>query len=103
MILRDFDHKQITKRRSEELRTEFKRLEILKWKTVVSYGDGEELVAAERMLSGLREVPRIGRRKRGLDCDDAKDGTGRRPRKHHIRWLRADTTSAWFEICGICL
>ena len=34
LVLRDFDRKQLTKRHSEDLRIEFKRLEYLKWRTI---------------------------------------------------------------------
>ena len=37
-VLRDFDKRQITQRRSEDLRTEFARLLLLKWKTIANYG-----------------------------------------------------------------
>jgi hypothetical protein len=52
--------RQITKRRSEELRNGFGRLMYLKWQTVVSYGTGDEAQDARRRMEELREEEKGG-------------------------------------------
>jgi hypothetical protein len=54
MVLRDFEHKQLTKRHSEDLRKEFLRLSVLKWRTVEKYGELGELEEARGMLLGMK-------------------------------------------------
>ena len=54
-ILREFDVKQITKRRSEELRTEFDRLLFLKWQTIAKYGQGNEIREAKDKMADMRK------------------------------------------------
>ena len=54
MVLRGFDAKQITKRRSEDLRKEFSRLMYLKWQTIIKYGSGDEVRDAKRKVDMLR-------------------------------------------------
>ena len=54
LVLRDFDAKQITKHRSEELRKELRRLIYLKWRTIASCGVGDEVEEAERKMEGLQ-------------------------------------------------
>ena len=53
IVLRDFDPRQITKRRSEESRNEFSRLMRLKWETILKCGNAEELEEARCKLSDL--------------------------------------------------
>ena len=50
MILRDFNIKQVTKRRSEDLRNEFSRLNNLKWQTIKAYENADEVEEAGRHL-----------------------------------------------------
>ena len=57
VVLRDFDARQITKRRSEDLRKEFTHLTILKWQTVLNHGCGAESEEAKQMIEKLREGP----------------------------------------------
>ena len=52
-VLQDFGMKQITKRRSEELRNEFLRLAYLKWKTVSRCGIGEEVEYVRQVIADL--------------------------------------------------
>ena len=54
VVLRDFDARQITKRRSEDLRKEFSRLTLLKWQTIVDHGCGAEMNEAKQMIKNLR-------------------------------------------------
>jgi hypothetical protein len=54
IVLRGFDAKQITKRRSEDLRKELNRLMFLKWQTVVKHGSGDEVQDAKRRVEVLR-------------------------------------------------
>ena len=49
-VLRDLDFKQISKRRSEDLRTEFSRLACLKWLTVMKYGERDEIERAKQVV-----------------------------------------------------
>lgn len=72
LILRDFERKQVMKHCSEDLRMEFKHLEFLRLKTIVSYGEGDEVAAAERTLSELQEIPRAKGCKRKLDCGEVQ-------------------------------
>ena len=50
MILCDFDIKQVTKRRSEDLRNEFSWLNNLKWQTIKAYRNADEVEEAGRHL-----------------------------------------------------
>lgn len=50
VVLRDFDSGKITKRRSEELRREFNRLDLLHWETMVEWGTADEVERARREL-----------------------------------------------------
>ena len=68
-VLRDFDKQQITKRRSEDLRAEFARLMLLKWKTIVNYGTEIEVEEAKHKLQGLR---RDTKRKAGGEGEHRK-------------------------------
>ena len=67
-ILWNFDKWQITKRRSEELRSEFTRLMLLKWQTRVICGkDFEE---AKEKIRELGQVPDRGtKRKSGVETE----------------------------------
>ena len=51
VVLHDFDARQITKQRSEDLRKEFSRLTLLKWQTMIDHGCGAE---AKQMMKDLR-------------------------------------------------
>jgi len=76
MVLRDFDVRQITKRRSEELRKEFSRLAVLQLQTIVKGGNGSEVEEAKRKMTELRTSSARGsKRKIVADngrCDSAK-------------------------------
>jgi hypothetical protein len=54
MVLRNFDDRQVTKRRSEDLRKEFARLTYLKWTTVISCGDGDEVELAKEKVAEIQ-------------------------------------------------
>ena len=54
IILRDFDFNQITKRRSEDLRKEFSRLECLRLQTVIKHGSYDEGCEARVLLGNLK-------------------------------------------------
>ena len=60
---------EITKRRSEELRREFKHLMYLKWRTITKYGVGDEVVEARRRMGELRggTTARTTKRKAGTE------------------------------------
>ena len=53
-VLRKFDDKQIKKRRSEELRTEFDRLQFVRWQTVAKYGGENEVREAKEKVAEMR-------------------------------------------------
>ena len=57
MVLRDFDTRQIAKRRAEELRREFIRLTTLKWQTITRYGNEVEVAQAKEKLKEQRSQP----------------------------------------------
>ena len=71
IVLREFDFSQISKRRSEDLRKEFKRLECLKLKTIIEYGSDEEGNRAKVLLAGLTESG-TRKRKRNANNDSAR-------------------------------
>lgn len=75
MVLRKFDKRQITKRRSEELRVEFARLVSLKWKTVTEYGEQPEIEEAKGKLSELHRMTK--RKDVGVGRDSAVSKRGR--------------------------
>ena len=56
MVLRNFERKQITKRRSDELRNEISRLMYLKWKmvTIMDKRGGEEVENAVGILNNMQ-------------------------------------------------
>ena len=54
IVLRDFDAKQISKWRSEDLRKEFPRLTLLKWETIARYGAGVDVEATKTVLAAVR-------------------------------------------------
>jgi len=60
LVLHDFDARQITKRRSEDLRKELQ-----KWLTTAKYGNGSERGEAERKIKELtgRDTPKGVKRK----------------------------------------
>ena len=74
LVLRDFDRKQITKRRSEELRVEFRRLEILKWKTIAEYGDPDEVRGAGEVVKELQGLSSTKAKKRKTDGGATQEG-----------------------------
>ena len=51
LILRDFKFDQITKRHSEDLRKEFSRLDNLRLRTIVKYGNNDEIIVAQEALN----------------------------------------------------
>ena len=63
IILREFDFSQISKRRSEDLRKEFARLELLKLKTIIKYVSGEERHAAKALLANVVGNSNVRKRK----------------------------------------
>jgi hypothetical protein len=63
-VLRDFDFKQITKRRSEQLRDEFRRLTALKWKTMAQHGGGSDVGDATRTVAEHRATAVCGTKRR---------------------------------------
>ena len=67
VVLRDFDARQITKRRSEDLRKEFRRLTLLKRQTVVDHGYGVEIEEAKQIMRESRGVHGHGERSARLD------------------------------------
>ena len=80
LVLRDFDRKQITKRRSEELRIEFKRLEILKWKAIAKYGDPDEVRDAGEVLKELQGLSSTKTKKRKFDGRATQEGVSKKRR-----------------------
>jgi len=54
LVLRDFDARAITKRRSEDLRKELNRIMLQKWLTTAKYRNNSEIREAERMIEVLR-------------------------------------------------
>ena len=62
-ILREFSFGQISKRRSEDLRKEFVRLEKLRLQTTIKYGSDEEVGEARGALHGLQGNGRTGKRR----------------------------------------
>ena len=72
MVLRKFDKRQITKRRSEELRKEFARLVALKWKTVAEYGEQPEIEEARRKINGTTKRKNDGMGRDGTACKRGK-------------------------------
>lgn len=68
VVLRDFDPGQITKRRSEDLRKEFARLEELKLRTIVRYGQGSrDIEVQETRVGGVSS-----KRKRTGEGDESR-------------------------------
>lgn len=53
LILRDFNKSKITRRVSEDLRREYGRLNLLKLKTIMKYGSGEEVVRAKEEVEEI--------------------------------------------------
>jgi len=74
LVLRDFDARQISKRRSEDLRKEFNRIMILKWETTVKYGKGDEVKEAERKVKELKFKNAAKGTKRKLGDEDGCGG-----------------------------
>ena len=72
MVLRKFDKRQITKRRSEELRKEFACLVALKWKTVAEYGEQPEIEEARRKINGTTKRKNDGMGRDGAACKRGK-------------------------------
>ena len=68
-VFRRFDIKQITKRRSEELRCEFSRLAHLKWRTIQMYGHGREVDNAKRMIAAAKSKTTTEGKKRKADSE----------------------------------
>ena len=76
-VLRDFNDRQITKRRSEELRIEFTRLLKLKWMTTAKYGNSDEIEGARQVLDGMRKGSGVGVKRKFNGKSDGK----KRPRR----------------------
>ena len=62
--MRDFDFSQITKRRSEDLRKEFSRLECLRLQTVIEHRSDDEQSEARGLLNDLKGGSTSKKRKR---------------------------------------
>ena len=54
VILRDFDYGKVTRRHSEDLRKELKRLECLRLQTIVKIGSEDDRHEAKRMLTAMQ-------------------------------------------------
>ena len=74
LILRSFERKHITKRRSEELRKEFSRLMYLKWKTVADNGDSDDVDNAMRVLAEMQDNTARKSAKRKIISDVGQGG-----------------------------
>ena len=59
-ILRKFEFSKISKRRSEDVRKEFRRLDEIRLKTVVKYGSGAEVQESQEALRNLRGDGKTG-------------------------------------------
>ena len=59
-VLRDFNDREITKQRLEELQIEFTRLINLKWMTTAKYGNPDEIEGARQVLNGMRKGSGVG-------------------------------------------
>ena len=70
IVLQDFDAKQISKRRSEDLRKEFDRLRLLRLRMIAHYGAGAETEEAKAVLAkqGQKALAR-GTKRRGTADD----------------------------------
>ena len=77
VVLRGFDARQITKRRSEELRNEFRRLMCLKWRTVAKHGAGDEIQDAKRKSDDLQGGGTRGVKRKG-GTDDQRGGRSKK-------------------------
>jgi hypothetical protein len=63
IVLRDFDFSQMTKRRSEDPRKEFSRLECLRLQTVIEHGSDDEQREAKGLLNDLKDGSTSKKRK----------------------------------------
>lgn len=81
LLLRSFDAKQIKKRRSEDLRKEFQRLWLLKWRTILKSGESEEVCEAKERLNSLEEKPK----KRKADATSKRQLKRRKAGSSNIR------------------
>ena len=63
VALRNFEFGQITKRRSEDLRKEFSRLESLRLRTIIKYGSEDQVNEAKRSLNDLQPGSKAKKRK----------------------------------------
>ena len=63
IVLRNFKFGQITKRRSEDLRKEFSRLESLGLHTIIKYGSEDQVNEAKRSLNDLQPGSKVKKRK----------------------------------------
>ena len=69
LILRGFRFDQITKRRSEDLRKVFSRLEVFR---LQKYGDDVEIQSARRELNDMQEKVCSGKRKNKANGDESR-------------------------------
>ena len=69
IVLRNFEFGQIAKRRSEDLRKEFSRLESLRLRTIIKYGSEDQVSEAKRSLKDLRPGSKAKKRK-GTEGED---------------------------------
>ena len=72
MILRDFDYSKVTRRHSEDLRKELKRLECLRLKTIVKIGSEDERREAKRLLTAMQGGGTSKKRERSADERDER-------------------------------
>ena len=77
VVLRDFESRQISKRRSEESRKEFSRLASLKWQTIARYGNDMERKEAKENLMKLQGRA-TGGVKRGIGSSDGNPASKRK-------------------------
>ena len=85
VVLRDFDSKQIAKRRSEEVRKEFTRLTHLKCQMTAKWGSTEEGLEANRELQELQGKKATRDQKRKTTHDNNTDGKTRKTMKRPKR------------------
>ena len=63
IVLSNFEFGQIAKRRSEDLRKEFSRLESLRLRTIIKYGSEDQVSEAKRSLNDLQPGNKAKERK----------------------------------------
>ena len=82
IALREFDFSKISKRRSEDLRKEFARLELLELKTIIKYASGNERNAARVVLANVAGNNNAKKRKRNTGNDRTQQKRARMDGAH---------------------